>query len=83
MLPFDNMLEYLDISGNIAYSLVGPVGPLKSLKYLNMSRNYCSDIGAKFCVYVINLEYIDAHKNVLGRFFSNSTSAEVFKPLKN
>ena len=82
VLPFDNMLEYLDVSGNTVYSLVGPVGPLNSLKYLNISRNYCFNIGTSFFEYTTNLEELDAQRNVLGNFFANSSSAETFKPLK-
>ena len=79
--PFDNKIEYLDFSGNIAYSLEGPLGPAMSLKYLNMSRNYCFHIGPDFFRYMTNLEELNAQKNILGRFFENSSSAEVFKPL--
>ncbi|XP_053380735.1 toll-like receptor 4 [Mercenaria mercenaria] len=48
VLPMSNAIEYLDFSDNILYALTGPIGPFPKMKYLYLSRNYCSHIGVGF-----------------------------------
>ncbi|XP_045212234.2 toll-like receptor 4 [Mercenaria mercenaria] len=71
VLPMNNMVEYLDFSDNIGYALTGPIGPFPKLKYLYLSRNYCSHIGVKFFKFFKALEILQLDENFLGIVLSN------------
>jgi len=48
VLPLENQIEYADFSGNVFSSLTGSIGPFPKMKYVVLSRCYCSMIGPDF-----------------------------------
>ncbi|XP_060572866.1 toll-like receptor 4 [Ruditapes philippinarum] len=68
--PTPYKMEYLDGSGNIFYSWIGPFGPFPNVKYLNLSRNYCTHIGLKFFDSFRNVENLQIQENFLGLILS-------------
>ncbi|XP_045184171.2 toll-like receptor 4 [Mercenaria mercenaria] len=74
--PLDFM-EYLDVSGNILYSWIGPIGPFPNLKYLNLSRNYCSHIGSKFFDKFSSVENLQLQENFIGLVLSDENYGPV------
>ncbi|XP_060604287.1 toll-like receptor 4 [Ruditapes philippinarum] len=69
--PVPYKMEYIDASDNILYSWIGPCGPFPNVKYLNLSRNYCSHIGLNFFDSFKNLENLQIQENFLGLVLSN------------
>lgn len=66
VLPWANNVTYMDISGNIFYSWIGPLGPFFNLTYLDLSRNYCSHVGLKFFNSFVNVENLQIQQNFIG-----------------
>ncbi|XP_053388022.1 toll-like receptor 4 [Mercenaria mercenaria] len=71
VLPMNNTAEYLDFSDNIIYAWTGPIGPFPKLKYLYLSRNYCSHIGVGFFNNFKAVEILQLDENFLGLVLSN------------
>ncbi|XP_045184468.2 toll-like receptor 4 [Mercenaria mercenaria] len=71
VLPPLESMEYADASGNILYSWIGPIGPFPNLKYVNLSRNYCSHIESKFFDYFLNVENLQLQENFIGLVLSD------------
>ena len=69
MTPTNNMIEYLDVSGIAFHLLTGTVGPFPHLKYLALSRCYCSWIGPDFLAPTIETLQLD--QNYLGEMFAS------------
>lgn len=81
--PHDNSLEYLDLSSNGLYSLLGPIGPLPNVKTVILSDNTCEYIGPNLFDETPKLEFLDLSKNYLSSFFTTETSKVVFLRLKH
>ena len=81
--PFNNLVESLDLSGNILYSWIGPIGPFPSIKSLNLSRNYCSHLESGIFTYMSSLENLYLQQNFLGIPLASDTNGAIFKYLNN
>ena len=81
MTPKDNLIEYMDFSGNVFHLLTGTVGPFPRLKYLAFSRCYCSWIGTDFLVSTIETLHLD--QNYLGEMFATKYGLEAINKLVN
>ncbi|XP_053388056.1 toll-like receptor 4 [Mercenaria mercenaria] len=84
LLPLQKSIEYVDFSGNILHSWIGPIGPFLKLKYLNLSRNYCTHIGLNFFNYIADVEDLQLHDNFLGLMLSDEKKRHaIFDKLAN
>ncbi|XP_045212238.2 toll-like receptor 4 [Mercenaria mercenaria] len=71
IFPLPVYMEYMDFSGNILHSWIGPIGPFPNLKYLNLSRNYCSHVGLQFFDLIGSVENLQLQENFLGLVLSD------------
>ncbi|XP_045212236.2 toll-like receptor 4 [Mercenaria mercenaria] len=84
VLPMNNTVEHLDFSDNIIYAWIGPIGPFPKLKYLYLSRNYCSHIGVGFFNNFTAVENLQLDENFLGLVLSNEHYGPlIFEGLSN
>ena len=81
--PFDNSIETIDLSGNVLYSWIGPIGPFPSIKTLNLSRNYCSHVHPNMFLFMSSLEYLYVQQNFLGITLANDANGSTFQHLIN
>ncbi|KAL4226933.1 hypothetical protein ACF0H5_014911 [Mactra antiquata] len=82
--PFDNNIEYIDVSGNVYGGWFGPIGPFPQLKYLDLSRCYCSYISPDFFSFgKYALETLLIQHNSLGKVLSDEKSGpRIFNDLQ-
>ena len=83
ILPLSNRIETIDLSGNILYSWIGPIGPFPFIKTLNLSRNYCSYVKPEFFRYQTTLENLYLQTNFLGIPLATDTRGSIFEYLKS
>ncbi|XP_045208627.2 toll-like receptor 4 [Mercenaria mercenaria] len=82
--PPNNEIEYIDISGNVLYSWAEPVGPFPKLRYLDLSRNYCSYVRPIATKYLSSVENLQFHQNFLGLVLSDANEgSQIFDNLTN
>ncbi|CAL1536887.1 unnamed protein product, partial [Lymnaea stagnalis] len=77
----NNSLEYVDISGNMFNSLIGPVTGLHSLKNLSLSSCFIETIENTFFKTLTSLQYLNLFRNLLGEFLCSND--DIFDPLIN
>ncbi|KAL4233214.1 Toll-like receptor 1 [Mactra antiquata] len=64
---FNTELEYIDASSNTLEKLTGTFKSEINLKYLDLSKNYCSHIDKDFFQFAnLSLEILQLHNNYLG-----------------
>ncbi|CAG2215789.1 unnamed protein product [Mytilus edulis] len=79
-----NKLEMIDFSNNILYALNGPIYNVESLKILNVSTNFCSNISKFFFSSDFkNLEHLNFHNNLLGIVLPDDIDGEIFHNLES
>lgn len=84
ILPFNNHVEFLDMSDNVLSAWTGPVGPFPKLKHLDLSRNYCSYLGPKATKYLGTVENLQLQQNFLGLVLANTSKGfRLFDGLTN
>ncbi|XP_052079414.1 toll-like receptor 4 [Mytilus californianus] len=77
-------LETVDFSNNILHSLIGPIYNVDSLKILNVSSNFCSNISKFFFSSDFkNLEHLNFHNNLLGIILPDDIDGEIFHNLES
>ncbi|CAC5368021.1 unnamed protein product [Mytilus coruscus] len=79
-----NTLETVDFSNNVLHSLVGPIYNVDSLKILNVSTNFCSNISKFFFSSDFkNLERLNFQNNLLGYVLPDDIDGEIFHNLES
>ncbi|CAC5388422.1 unnamed protein product [Mytilus coruscus] len=79
-----NKPETVDFSNNLLYSLNGPIYNVESLKILNVSTNFCSNISKFFFSSDFkNLEHLNFHNNLLGIVLPDDINGEIFHNLES
>lgn len=76
-----NVLEKVDFSSNIFYSLKGPLVNLKNLIYLDLSNNFCSNISTVFFSGTPNIKTLKLQNNLLGFILPKDKGGEIFNHL--
>ncbi|XP_071127633.1 toll-like receptor 4 [Mytilus edulis] len=77
----ENVLEKVDVSSNIFYSLKGPIVNLPHLNELDLSNNFCSNISNVFFHGTSNIQKLLLQNNLLGFILPNDEKGEIFRPL--
>ncbi|XP_063404252.1 toll-like receptor 4 [Mytilus trossulus] len=77
-----NVLEKVDFSFNVFYSLKGPILGLDHLHELNLSNNFCSNISNFFFQGTPKLKSLLLQNNLLGFVLPNDEKGEIFKHLE-
>ncbi|XP_063417886.1 toll-like receptor 4 [Mytilus trossulus] len=76
-----NVLEKVDFSSNIFYSLKGPLVNLKHLSYLDLSNNFCSNISTVFFSGSPNIKTLKLQNNLLGFILPKDKGGKIFNHL--
>ncbi|XP_076082951.1 toll-like receptor 4 [Mytilus galloprovincialis] len=77
----ENVLEKVDFSSNIFFSLKGPIVNLLHLHELDLSNNFCSNISNVFFNGTPNIRKLLLQNNLLGFILPNDGQGEIFRPL--
>ncbi|XP_063443007.1 toll-like receptor 4 [Mytilus trossulus] len=77
----ENVLEKVDFSSNIFYSLKGPIVNLPHLYEVDLSNNFCSNISNVFFNGTPNIRKLQLQNNLLGFILPNDEKGEIFRPL--
>ncbi|XP_052079734.1 toll-like receptor 4 [Mytilus californianus] len=77
-----NVLEKVDFSFNVFYSLKGPILGLYNLQEFNLSNNFCSNISNVFFTGTPNIKSLLLQNNLLGFVLPNDEKGEIFKHLE-
>ncbi|CAG2198475.1 unnamed protein product [Mytilus edulis] len=77
-----NVLEKVDFSFNVFYSLKGPILGLDHLHELNLSNNFCSNISNDFFEGTPNITSLLLQNNLLGFVLPNDEKGDIFKHLR-
>ncbi|WAR10551.1 TLR4-like protein [Mya arenaria] len=80
--PSNNSLEVLDFPRNAFNSLNSRIGPFPNLKFLSLSRSYCSFISSDF-LSTNKLENLQLDQNYLGGMFAHQEGRDTFEYLTN
>ncbi|WAR10552.1 TLR4-like protein [Mya arenaria] len=78
--PSNNTIEVLDFSKNAFHSLSGRIGPFPNLKFLSLSRSYCSFISSEI-LSMVKLENLQLDQNYLGEMFAHQGRGDTFEYL--
>ncbi|WAR10553.1 TLR4-like protein [Mya arenaria] len=80
--PSNNSFEALDVSKNAFHCLSSRIGPFPNLKFLSLSRSYCSFINSDF-LSMGKLENLQLDQNYLGGMFAHQGGRDTFEYLTN
>ncbi|XP_052804140.1 toll-like receptor 4 [Mya arenaria] len=80
--PSNNSVEVLDFSKNAFHSLIGRIGPFPNLKFLSLSRSYCSFLSSEM-LSLDKLENLQLDQNYLGGMFAQMEEGDTFDYLTN
>nr|UTM63741.1 sP-TLR2 [Cyclina sinensis] len=84
IFPLDNNIEFLDFSNNVLSAWTGPVGPFPKLKYVDLSRNYCSYIGPVAFSNLGEVENLQIQQNFIGLVLASTYKQyQIFNWLTN
>ncbi|CAC5380972.1 unnamed protein product [Mytilus coruscus] len=79
-----NNLRNVDLSNNLLTSWIGPIYNVKSLKYLDLSSNFCSNVSHHFFSQDFSsLEELYLQNNILGLVLQYDSKGEVLQNLHN
>ncbi|KAK3089461.1 hypothetical protein FSP39_003799 [Pinctada imbricata] len=73
----------MDISGNKASKIIGPIIGLTRLKFVNMSQIQCFELGSFVFSHLEQLEFLDMNGNDLGGMLQNEHDGSLFSFLHN
>ncbi|XP_063399707.1 toll-like receptor 4 [Mytilus trossulus] len=77
----NNILRNIDLSNNLFTSWIGPIYNVKSLKYLDLSSNFCSNVSNYFFSEDFgSLEELYLQNNILGLVLPSSIEYNLFVP---
>uniref|UniRef100_A0A8W8P063 TIR domain-containing protein n=1 Tax=Magallana gigas TaxID=29159 RepID=A0A8W8P063_MAGGI len=91
----ENSLEYIgktdlanysklqNLTNSIIYELNGPILGINSVKYLDLSNNFCRYISNHFFDGIQNVSYLDLSKNALGEVLGSDHHGQIFRNLAN
>jgi Leucine-rich repeat (LRR) protein len=75
-------VTHLYAQNNIIYNLTGPVNGVQSVRYVDLSNNFCTILSPHFFKYFRSLSYLDLSHNALGESFENDKKGEIFENLQ-
>lgn len=78
----NNKITEMELKNNLFTTWVGPFGPFRYLKHLDLSSNYCHAVSVYFFDRMTNISRLHINDNFLGFWFENDESADTFKQLK-
>ncbi|CAC5379929.1 unnamed protein product [Mytilus coruscus] len=79
-----NQLEIISVSDNVLHTWTGPITNVKSLKFLDLSSNFCSNVSKKFfSPDFVNLRYLLLQNNLLGLILPTDVGGEIFQNLRD
>lgn len=76
-------ITHLYFQNNIIYQLNGPISGANSVRYMDLSNNFCNFISDYFFDDLKNLSYLDLSQNVLGKVLEDDNSGNTFRNLVN
>nr|XP_019926769.2 toll-like receptor 4 [Crassostrea gigas]XP_034318763.1 toll-like receptor 4 [Crassostrea gigas]XP_034318764.1 toll-like receptor 4 [Crassostrea gigas]XP_034318765.1 toll-like receptor 4 [Crassostrea gigas]XP_034318766.1 toll-like receptor 4 [Crassostrea gigas] len=76
-------LTHLYLQNSIIYELNGPILGINSVKYLDLSNNFCRYISNHFFDGIQNVSYLDLSKNALGEVLGSDHHGQIFRNLAN
>ena len=82
-LRFKSNIESIDLSNNVIYSWTDPLILFYSLKHLNLSNNFCSNISGQFFLNCPNIIRLDASHNKIGPIVAKDEHGSIFQFLKS
>nr|XP_011430876.2 toll-like receptor 4 isoform X2 [Crassostrea gigas] len=74
-------ITHLYFQNNIIYQLNGPISGANSVRYMDLSNNFCNFISDYFFDDLKNLSYLDLSQNVLGKVLEDDNSGNTFRNL--
>lgn len=76
-------LTHLYLHNSIIYELNGPILGLNSVKYIDLSNNFCNYISDQFFDGIQNVSHLDLSNNALGEVLGNDHHGQIFRNLAN
>lgn len=76
-------LTHLYLQNSIIYELNGPILGINSVKFLDLSNNFCRYISNHFFDGIQNVSYLDLSKNALGEVLGSDHHGQIFRNLAN
>ena len=77
----DNVLEKIDFSSNVFFSLKGPLLNLSHLNVVDLSNNFCSYISKFFFSNTLHIKRLALNNNLLGFHLPSDVDGEIFRNL--
>ncbi|XP_052693897.1 toll-like receptor 4 [Crassostrea angulata] len=76
-------ITHLYFQNNIIYGLNGPILGANSVRYIDLSNNFCNFISDQFFDGMNNVSYLDLSKNALGKVLEDDYNGNIFRNLVN
>lgn len=76
-------MTHLYLQNSIIYKLNGPIVGANTVRYLDLSNNFCNFISDYFFDGLKNLSYLDLSQNVLGKVLEDDNNGNIFRNLVN